>query len=210
MTREPTVNRKSADPERRPLPPSMIVRKSNGPETSGTNALRQRIGNQGIQRLIGEMSGIANGAAALRSLSISAKNSNDSWPIMQRKCAACESGGGVCAECANEQKLESTMPAARAVSAAERQTVELKAKERKDGPEAKPKAPEKKKEEPVKCPKETITMSGAKCGEQYGAIATYCYDGAADWWFKESVKNGPGPLCQPGNINHRLIHGHPA
>jgi len=183
----------------------MIVRKSNGPEISGANALRQRVGNQGIQRLMGEMPGNANGAPPLRSLSIPAKNSEGSGPIKQRKCAACESGGGVCAECASEEKRESTKAATRLVSSAQEQTRELQAKERKDGPAAKEKAPakkkEEKKEEPVKCPKETITMSGAKCGKQYGAVATYCYDGAADWWFKESVKNGPGPLCQPGNIN---------
>jgi hypothetical protein len=201
MTHESTLARKSADPERRPVPPSMIVRKSNGPETSGASALRKRVGNQGIQRLVSEMSGNANGAPPLRSLSIPAKNSDGSSPIVQRKCAACESGGGVCAECANEEKRKLTMSATRAVSTAERQTGDQKTKEKKDGPAAKEKAPEKKKEEQVKCPKETITMSGAKCGNEYGAIATYCYDGAVDWWFKEKVKNGPGKACQSGEID---------
>jgi hypothetical protein len=195
MTRESTVTRKSAGLERRPLPPSMIVRKSNGPDTSGANALRQRLGNQGIQRLMGEMPGHANGAALLRSLSIAAKDSEGASPIMQTKCAACESGGGACAECASEEKRKLTTPAAR------RQPGEQKSKEKKGGPGTKPNAPERKKEEPVKCPKETITMSGAKCGPQYGAVATYCYEGAVDWWFKESIKNGPGSLCQPGNVD---------
>src|ERR1043165_9227510 len=199
MTREPAATRKLADPERRPLPPSMIVRKSNGPETSAANALRQRVGNQGIQRLMGETSGHSNAAPPLRSLLISAKNSDGSTP-MQRKCAACESGGAACAECASEEKRTLTMPAAGAVAMAQRQVGGSKTKEKKDGPAAKEKDPEKKKEEPVKCPKETITMSGAECGEQYGAIATYCYEGAVDWWFKESVKNGPGKPCQPGAI----------
>jgi hypothetical protein len=179
----------------------MIVRKLNGPETSGASALRQRVGNQGIQRLMGEMSGNANGATPLRLLSTPAKNSDGSSSMRQRKCAACETGGGVCAECANKEKRESTTPATRAVSTVQEQTGELKSKERKDGPAAKQKAPEKKKEEAVTCPKETITMSGAECGKKYGAFATYCYEGAVDWWFKESVKNGPGPLCQPGTIN---------
>jgi hypothetical protein len=52
------------------------------------------------------------------------------------------------------------------------------------------------------CPKEVITMSDPGCGTEYGAKGHYCYGAAyANWWFKESVKNAPGVLCQPGNIN---------
>ncbi|MCP4218517.1 MAG: DUF4157 domain-containing protein [bacterium] len=54
---------------------------------------------------------------------------------------------------------------------------------------------------PSACPPQVVTMSGAKCGNQYGALGKYCYSGTQNWWFKEKVKNGPGPLCQPGNIN---------
>jgi hypothetical protein len=144
-----------------------------------------------------------------------------SRPAMQRKCTACESGGGLCAECAKEEKHEPTMRAIRLVSTARSETREravlTKAKERngsdgekpdKGGPTEKTKekppeekAPETKKEEATKCPKETITISGAKCGDEYGAVAKYCYEGASGWWFKEHVKNGPGPLCQSGNID---------
>lgn len=58
---------KATDLQRRVLPPSMGARKANGPESSAANALRHRLGNQGIQRLIGEISGNSNGAAPLRS-----------------------------------------------------------------------------------------------------------------------------------------------
>jgi len=54
MIQKSAVDRKSARCERRPLPPSVIARKSNGPESSGANALRQRVGNQGIQRLMSD------------------------------------------------------------------------------------------------------------------------------------------------------------
>jgi hypothetical protein len=53
------------------------------------------------------------------------------------------------------------------------------------------------------CPAETITIGGAQCGARYGATAKYCLAGAANWWFKESVVNGPPPLCQPGSINQQ-------
>jgi hypothetical protein len=53
----------------------MIARKSNGPESSGATALRQRVGNQGIQRLMAERaeSDRAGVAALLRSLPIQTK-----------------------------------------------------------------------------------------------------------------------------------------
>ena len=61
MIHESAVGRKSGRIERRALSPSIIARKSNGPESSGANGLRQRIGNEGIQRLVAEVS--ANSAA---------------------------------------------------------------------------------------------------------------------------------------------------
>jgi outer membrane protein OmpA-like peptidoglycan-associated protein len=62
MMNLPTAERKSADSDRRPAIPSMIVRKSGEPEFSGANALRQRVGNQGIQRLVGEMTSASTAA----------------------------------------------------------------------------------------------------------------------------------------------------
>jgi hypothetical protein len=51
------------------------------------------------------------------------------------------------------------------------------------------------------CPNEIITIGNPVCGQKYGARARYCLgDIAKGWWFKESVQNGPGPLCQPGDI----------
>ncbi len=73
MTHEPTLDHKSAGIARRPLPRLMIVRKSSGSEASGTSALRQHVGNQGIQRLMGEMSGHSQGAAPLRAPAIQTK-----------------------------------------------------------------------------------------------------------------------------------------
>ncbi len=59
-----------------------------------------------------------------------------------------------------------------------------------------------KPEEKAKCPTQTVAMSGALCGNKYGAVGTYCYGtDAKNWWFKEKVENGPGVLCQPGSIN---------
>jgi hypothetical protein len=51
------------------------------------------------------------------------------------------------------------------------------------------------------CPNEIITIGNPVCGRKYGAVASYCLGNIAKgWWFKESVQNGPGPLCQPGDI----------
>lgn len=75
MILESAVDRKSGCIERRPLSPSTIARKSDAPESSGASALRQRVGNQGIQRLLAERveSGRSSGAAPLRSPPIQTK-----------------------------------------------------------------------------------------------------------------------------------------
>ena len=51
------------------------------------------------------------------------------------------------------------------------------------------------------CPTQTVTMSGARCGSQYGAVGRYCYSGAAGWWFKENVTNGSPNTCDTSPIN---------
>jgi hypothetical protein len=43
-------------------------------------------------------------------------------------------------------------------------------------------------------------MSGAECGNKYGALGTYCYSGADNWWFKESVTIGAPNTCVPGAV----------
>jgi hypothetical protein len=58
--------------------------------------------------------------------------------------------------------------------------------------------PVKAEEKAAKCPTQTVTMSGAKCGSQYGAIGKYCYSGAKEWWFKENVVMGAPNTCVPG------------
>ncbi|MET4023192.1 hypothetical protein ABIC10_008333 [Bradyrhizobium sp. S3.2.12] len=50
MIHEPTIDRKSAGVDRRRL--SASARRSGGAEPSPASALRQRVGNQGMQRLI--------------------------------------------------------------------------------------------------------------------------------------------------------------
>jgi hypothetical protein len=55
------------DSRRRGLPPSFVARKSNGSENSGTNTLRQRLGNQGVQQLMREIVGHSKGSAQTRS-----------------------------------------------------------------------------------------------------------------------------------------------
>jgi len=205
MTHEPALERKSTDIARRQRPPLTPIRRLSDPEVSGASSLRRRVGNGGVQALMGEVSGRFKGPRPLRS--VDQAQGSGSPPIMQRKCVACESTGGKCPECDKDEKSGATVRMTRIVSTTQGEERELttakdrSGKTREKWGEEGPIAKDDKKEAPVKCPKETITMSGAKCGTQYGAVARYCYDGAAGWWFKESVKNGPGPLCQPGNIN---------
>jgi uncharacterized protein DUF4157 len=73
MIREPALDRKSVGIDRRPLPPAMVARKSSGSECSGAHALRQRVGNQGIQRLMGDIADSSNGGALVRSPAIQAQ-----------------------------------------------------------------------------------------------------------------------------------------
>jgi hypothetical protein len=69
----PNTDRKAADTQRRALPPLIVTRKWSAPESSGAKALRQRIGNQGIQRLMGEISGSSNSGVQVRSSAIQAQ-----------------------------------------------------------------------------------------------------------------------------------------
>lgn len=79
MIHEPAVDIRSARIGRRSPPPA-IARKSNAAESSGTKALRQRIGNQGIQRL----------AAAVSDNSAAAKQG--SAPLIQAKLTVGQPG----------------------------------------------------------------------------------------------------------------------
>lgn len=63
------------DNHRRGLPSSIVARKFAGPEPSTANTLKQRVGNQAIQRLMGEATGHSNGVAQTRSPAIQAKMS---------------------------------------------------------------------------------------------------------------------------------------
>jgi len=64
---------RATDSQRRALPPSIVARKSSGPECSETNILRQRLGNQGVQRLMSEIISHSKGSAQTRSPAIQAK-----------------------------------------------------------------------------------------------------------------------------------------
>ena len=61
------------DAQRRPVTPSMIARKLSRPEGSGITTLRQRLGNQGVQRLMSEIVGHSKRTAQTRSPAIQAK-----------------------------------------------------------------------------------------------------------------------------------------
>jgi len=62
MSHEPIIDRKATDAERRSIAASKAGRKLSGPESSAAGALRQRVGNQGIQSLVNGMSGQASAA----------------------------------------------------------------------------------------------------------------------------------------------------
>ena len=64
---------RATESQRRALPPSTVARKSSGPEPSGAYTLRQRLGNQGTQRLMSEIIGQSNRGAQTRSSAIQAK-----------------------------------------------------------------------------------------------------------------------------------------
>ena len=73
MRHEPALDRKSAGINQRPVSLAMIARKFNGPEPSSANALRQRVGNQGVQRLMSEIIGHSKSSAQTRSPAIQTK-----------------------------------------------------------------------------------------------------------------------------------------
>jgi hypothetical protein len=50
------------------------------------------------------------------------------------------------------------------------------------------------------CPAQNIQNLQAACGQEYGALVTFCYNPAPYWWFKENVVSGPGD-CQGGDID---------
>ena len=64
---------KATESRSRVLDPSLLARKSSRPEYSGTNTLRQRLGNQGVQRLMSETVGQTKDSAQPRSSAIQAK-----------------------------------------------------------------------------------------------------------------------------------------
>src|SRR4030095_10413907 len=132
------------------------------------------------------------------------KASGDSSQTIQRKCAACETEQELCPGCAEEEIHFQRMlipadmiPALEGGIAAE-VPVEVKEGPKKPAGEKK----EEKKEEPAKkCPTQTVSMSGAQCGAQYGAVGRYCYSGLAGWWFKERVVNGSPNTCDTSPIS---------
>jgi len=73
LLHEATIKRQSSGIDRRPAPPSMTARKATGQESSSANSLRQRIGNQAIQRLMGEVPGDLHRTAPLRAPAIQTK-----------------------------------------------------------------------------------------------------------------------------------------
>src|SRR5262249_326955 len=64
---------RATESRRRVSAPSIVARKSSGPEPSGAYALRQRLGNQGVQRLMSEIVGHSKSSAQTHSPAIQAK-----------------------------------------------------------------------------------------------------------------------------------------
>jgi hypothetical protein len=105
MNRE-SRDRKTTDPQRRPAASLMIARKSNGQESSGVNALRQRIGNLGTQRLVAKLTvsepgdahereadHVADAVMRMPANEVAAKTivaTNSSPPKVQRMCTDCD------------------------------------------------------------------------------------------------------------------------
>ena len=111
---------RATESRRRVMAPSIVARKSSGPEYSGTNTLRSRLGNQGVQRLMSEIVGHSTGGAQTRYPAIQTKptvshpddahereadrvadvvmrttgrgstSTSPSMPTVQRVCADCE------------------------------------------------------------------------------------------------------------------------
>src|SRR5207248_11788989 len=121
----------------------------------------------------------------------------------QRKCVACESARGICPKCAEEESAQTRLRLTATIPVAQRRIDRGEGMGMEDLPvPMKGDGKRELKKEEIKCPTQTVTMSGAKRGANYGAVGLYCYGNEAkNWWFKEKVKNGSGPLCQPGDID---------
>lgn len=142
---------------------------------------------------------------------------------IQRKCAGCESGASTCPGCAAEEKsyqrrlttVEKVASLRRNISdgglptgagnvaptplskGADGVGTGAPTPLNKDGGTGAP-TPTEKDAGTTTCPTQTVTMSGAMCGAEYGAIGRYCYSGANRWWFKERVTMGSPNTCAPG------------
>jgi hypothetical protein len=66
MVHDSANDRKTTDAPRRTSTPSAAVHQSSRPEPAGADALRQRVGNQGMQKLMGETAAPADRPAPLR------------------------------------------------------------------------------------------------------------------------------------------------
>jgi hypothetical protein len=174
--------------------------------------LQRTIGNRAVQRLLVPES-LQTGSkyvrgvgGQVRQLSAAKGASAASSPARLRKCVTCESTRSLCPGCAEEESAQERTRAIATTPAAERRIdrgegsgmEDLPVPMKDDGKKGPAKPPQK-----PKCPTQTVTISGAKCGSSYGAVAKYCYSGikGKGWWFKEKVKNATGTLCQPGTIN---------
>lgn len=164
-----------------------VARSSNAHSLA---AMHTTVGNQAILRALGRSS------------------------YIHRKCAACESGQSSCPACSGSEHRE-RMPAFSGSASVIRRKLRDAGESTGAGTAAT--TPEDKGEDGIAqsrgatptsktdggthaatCPTQTVTMSGAACGSDYGAVGRYCYSGANGWWFKERVTMGSGNTCVPG------------
>lgn len=171
-----------------------VIRGANR-RTEPSLHLQRALGNEAVQRLLR-----ANSEDIKTHSHTNAAHpfGHDFSRAIQRKCAACESEQGLCPECAEKEESEQRTLRAREVTPALERDISEDGKKKAPGAKKEgKKEPEKKKEESDKCPIQTVTMSGAKCGAEYGAVGKYCYSGATRWWFKEKVVMGSPKTCVP-------------
>jgi hypothetical protein len=134
-------------------------------------------------------------AAQLMQLPEVKVSSPDSSPIIQRKCAACESGWGVCPKCAGEEgRMRRMLTTPTNMIPANLEKRKQEPAQTQEGGE---KEPSEMGTESLKKPDLTVELRLPSCKKVYGAIARLCYDKAFGWWHKEEIKMEEN-TCMPG------------
>lgn len=133
------------------------------------------------------------------------------YPSVQRKCSACAGGKEQCPACAPGEERAQRRPVTTSSTPVRLHRL-VPSEETDESPEtvgAEPLPATGEEAEPMQggggaptCPTQRVTMGGARCGTQYGALGRYCYGRRArGWWFKERVLNGSPNTCDTSPIS---------